>query len=152
MNTIASSDPTGILAEHPSRLRLRKAVSRPKAARRTSPLHSAAATATEILWSILLVIVIVFLLARGPVLSAAAEDLAAAVHQSRTPVSADSPAVAAESQAQELAARLARDENQLVALERKYAELKQRMAPPAPTPKELEPPVQGPKLKPDKTR
>ena len=150
MNTIASSDPPGIIADHSDRRPWPKAARRP-AARRGSTLQSAAATATEVLWSILLVIVIVFLLARGPALSSAAEDLAAAVHQSRTPAAAESPSAAAESQAQELAARLARDENQLVALERKYAELKQRLAPPAP--KDIEPPpVQGPKLKADKTR
>jgi Sec-independent protein translocase protein TatA len=138
VNTIASSDPPGIIAARGSALR------------QSSSLHSAAATAQEILWSVLLVIVIVFLLARGPALSAAAQDLAAAVHQARTPA-AESPAVAAASESQELAARLARDENQLVALERKYAELKQRLAPPAP--KGLEPaPIQGPKMKPAKPR
>ncbi len=141
MNTLASGDRLGSLAPVADR------GSRAQNRRRRS-LRTAVATASEILWAALLLLVLAFLVSRGTALSAAVDDVAAAFHEARASSADESATEAAASQTQELAARLARDENHLALLERKYAELKMRLAPPAPAPKELEPPRARPVAKP----
>ena len=145
MSTIASSGSPGKLAP------LANSRSRELHGRKPS-LRTAAATASEVLWAALLLLVVGFLVARGTALSAAVEDVAAAFHDARTTTADEGATEAAASQAQELAARLARDENHLAVLERKYAELKERLAPPVPHGFEPARPNPAPKPRTPKTR
>lgn len=78
-------------------------------------------TTAEVLWTILLFLVIAFFLFKAPKISAVFDEAATAMHRGGEPAIR-----ASDSQIQDLDFRLAADEHKLSALERGYAQLKQR--------------------------
>ena len=87
-------------------------------------LTRALQTANEVLWALLLSLVIGFLVAKAPALSAVLDEVTSASHRS---AEADADRANA-AQLDELMLRMSAYEKKLVPLERNYAQLKQRNA------------------------